>query len=388
MVKKISGCGLAIFWCGVLAFGYAGVMSTYWQDTFHVGSSETGMVVTFMLLALAVAMFISGHVHAKAGMAKCIIIGMVLYVLAFAILFLAKNIYWIYAWGFVANLGCSFIYGPGLTTVQQACPEKKGLVSGILNLIFGVSAAIMSPVLNVLLERYGYIFVNLFVLCAILITNILAICLLWRDDSVTGSAGKQLDTSKDLTVKEAVMTKQFWLIWFIWVFMGASGISMISLSKSYSIAIGITGVTILTAFNLANGISRIFVGIFTDKIGARITGIAAFLLAASGYLIMPHSTNLFVVSLCAIGVGIGFGTLFTITGPLASGLFGLKNFGMIFGLIFTAYGMVGGIVGPALSGILLEQTENYFIVFTYLSVMAFIGMVLMWFIKPEKIKKE
>ena len=110
-------------------------------------------------------------------------------------------------------------------------------------------------------------------------------------------------------------------------------------------------------------------------------------MAAAGYLIMPYSTNPMIVSLCAIGVGIGFGTLFTITGPLASGMFGLKNFGMIFGLIFTAYGMVGGIVGPALSGMLLQRTENYIIVFTYLGIMALIGMILMSFIRPEKIEK-
>ena len=392
MIKKILGCGLSIFWGGVIAFGYAGVMSAYWQETFHVGSAETGLIVTFMLLALAVAMFISGHVHAKVGMSKCILIGTAFYALAFTILLTAKSIYWVYAWGFVANLGCSFIYGPGLTTVQKACPEKKGLVSGILNLIFGVSAAIMSPILNALLEAKGYMFVNLFVIGMIMITNLIASFLLHtveHAETSVGVATKKNNGSEDLTVKEALKTKQFWLIWLVWAFMGAAGISMISLSKSYSIVIGVTGVTILTAFNLANGISRIFVGMFTDKIGARRTGVAAFALATVGYLLMPHFVNVSIVSVCAIGVGIGFGTLFTITGPLASELFGMKHFGMIFGLIFTAYGMVGGIVGPAVSGVLLENTGgNYLIVFTYLGVMALIGMVLMCFIKQEKIVKK
>jgi hypothetical protein len=52
-----------------------------------------------MLLALAVAMFFSGKVHAKVGMAKCVLIGSGLYVLAFGILLAAQNIYWVYAWG-------------------------------------------------------------------------------------------------------------------------------------------------------------------------------------------------------------------------------------------------------------------------------------------------
>lgn len=390
MIRKITGCGLSIFWGGVIAFGYSGVMSAYWQQRFSVGNAETGLIITFMLLALAVAMFFSGKVHAKVGMAKCILIGSALYVLAFGILLAAQNIYWVYAWGFVANLGCSFIYGPGLTTVQRACPEKKGLVSGILNLIFGVSAAVMSPILNVLLENRGYLFVNLFVIILIVLTNIVAYFLLCQaekaETSVLG-AGPALDMSRDLSVGEALRTRQFWLIWFLWAFMGASGISMISLSKSYTLALGLTGVTILTAFNLANGCIRIFVGMLTDKIGSKVTGMAAFALAGCGYLLMPHVVGIPMISLCAICVGVGFGTLFTVTGPMASELFGLKNFGMIFGLIFTAYGMVGGIVGPAVSGFLLERTGgDYSMVFTYLGVMAFIGVVLMGCIKVEKIR--
>ena len=182
MIRKIAGCGLSIFWGGVIAFGYSGVMSAYWQELFSVGNAETGLIITFMLLALAVAMFFSGKVHAKVGMAKCVLIGSALYVPAF-------------------------------------------------------------------------------------------------------------------------------------------GIPMISL--------------------------------------------------------------------CAICVGVGFGTLFTVTGPMASELFGLKNFGMIFGLIFTAYGMVGGIVGPAVSGLLLEKTGgDYAMVFTYLGIMALVGFMLMGCIKVVKIRNQ
>ena len=126
----------------------------------------------------------------------------------------------------------------------------------------------------------------------------------------------------------------------------------------------------------------------TDKIGAKITGMVAFALAGIGYLLMPHIVGIPMISLCAICVGIGFGTLFTVTGPMASELFGLKNFGMIFGLIFTAHGMLGGIVGPAVSGLLLEKAGgDYAMVFTYLGIMALIGVVLMGCIKVVKIRK-
>lgn len=424
--RKITGCSLTIFIAGMMAFGYPGVMGLYWQEKFQTGVAETGMIVTFMLLALAVAMFFSGKIHKRTGMDTCVLIGLGFYLLAFLILHFAQNIYWVYAWGFVANLGCSFWYGPGLTTGQQVLPEKKGLISGILNLCFGISAAIMSPILNRLLESRGYGTTNLVVISMIVLAAA-GSYLLNKEEKIEKTYshsvsdpkmklpgnhelpgnyevpgtnepevnnslrkaalnnGRSESSGSDLTVGEALRTKDFWIMWLIWAFMGAAGISMVSLSKSYAISLGMASVALLTVFNLANGISRIIVGLCMDKIGGKITGMAAFAMACAGYLLMSHFTGYEPLCLCAIGVGIGFGTLFTISGPIAVNLFGLQNFGMIFGLIFTGYGLVGGIAGPAISGFLLQKTNgNYGVVFTYLGIMALLGMVLMWFVETKK----
>jgi len=388
-IEKIAGCGIPIFWAGVISFGYPGVMSSYWQEKFHVGNTETGLVLTFMLLALALVMFFTGRIHTKIGMAYCSLIGTSFYFIAFIVLYFAKSIYWVYVWAFTVNLGCSFVYGPGLTTVQRAFPTRKGLVSGIINLLFGIAAAVLSPILNAILNHRGYNFVNLFTISILVIFNMVAFLLVKisiREDNQ--SQQQKANSLHDMTVKESLKTKEFWLIWFVWVFMGAAGISMITLSKSYATVIGRAGVSILTTFNLANGLIRIFVGWLSDKIGARITGALAFFLTTVGYLIMPHTSNLLMVSIGAIGVGIGFGTLFTISGPLAADIFGLTNFGMIYGIIFTAYGLVGGIVGPAISGMILEKTNNnYIIVFSYLGGMAFLGTILIYCINDKKRKK-
>jgi len=426
----LLGCGILSFWAGVIAFGYPGVFTAYWQDRYHVGNGETGLVVTFMLLALAIAMFVSGRVQLKYGMKCCVFIGTFVDIIAFVFITVGRNIYWIYAWGFIVNLGCSFLYGPSLTTAQMAFPDNRGLVSGVINFIFGVSAAILSPILNSLLEKSGYVFTNILVIILIVICNIISFFLFqWAEHSTTTSSSKSSSSSipnsnqttssptnnkrememetetetetetkieieekktsldnieKDKSVKEALKTREFWTIWLIWAFMGAAGISMVSLSKTYSIAIEETGVFLLTIFNLANGIFRIFVGWISDYIGSSLTGAIAFFLAALGYGILTFVKNLTVISIAVVGVGIGFGTLFTVSGPLASIIFGLKNFGMIYGLIFTGYGIVGGIVGPAVSGMILEKTnDNYTVVFIYLGVMALIGTLLMISIKEK-----
>ncbi len=403
----VLGCALGIFWSGAMAFGYPGVMRAYWQQTFQVGPGGTGLVVTFMLVSLAVFMFFTGKWHLKIGMRKCLIIGTVFVVIAMLLLNSAKNIYMVYGWAFVVNIGCSFIYGPGLATVQQWFPQRRGLVSGIINLVFGISAAIMSPILNILLNNFGYINMNYIVMVAIVITNLVAATVAEVPDKANlseeeraaheqilaelaekakSSSGPQVILNA-MTVGQALKTKSFWLIWLTWVFMGAAGISMITLSTLYTgaLGLGLAGVTVLTTFNITNGISRIIAGFLSDIIGGQKTGCFSFILAAIGYFMLSHVSGLLGIAVFAAFIGYGFGTLFAITPPLASGIFGLKYFGMIFGLIFTAYGLIAGIVGPALAGYVLQLTSNNFtIVFTYLAIFALLGAFLIMLVKPVK----
>ena len=390
----LLGCCLTVFWPGAIAFGYPGVMGTYWQERFHVGAGETGAVVTFMLVGLAACMFFSGQVHQRVGTRRCILIGTGLTAVAMLVLIRAQSMGAVYFWGFLSNCGCSFLFGPALTTAQQWLPHRRGLASGLLNLTFGLSAAIMSPIWEAMLSSVGYDAVNLSLLVCSVVTGLIALPLAEGPDRVKlppeGAAAQQalLERSSvkggaagpaaDYTVTQALRARTFWLIWLLWVFMGAAGASMISLSKSYAISLGLSSVVVLTAFNITNGVGRLIAGIFCDRIGGETTGIIAFVLAALGYLLLPHAGGETVVAALSACVGFGLGTLFTVTGPIASQRFGLKHFGAIFGLIYTAYGFVGGVLGPALSGVILDRTGgSYTAVFTYLAGCALAGVLLM-----------
>ncbi len=393
--RAIAGCCLGVFWFGAVAFGYPGVMSTYWQERFSVGAGETGAVVTFMLLGLAVCMFFSGRIHMRIGMRGCAALGIGMAVVAMTVLIQARSMAGVYLWAFLMNAGGSFLYGPGLTTAQQWLPHRRGLASGLLNLVFGLSAAIMSPVWNRMLDAVGYEMVNYILVACILVSNTIALFLTEGPDRTALTEEERMAQQtlmegmarKDggLTPRQALGTRTFWLIWFLWVFMGAAGVSMISLSKSYALSLGLSGVVILTAFNITNGVGRLIAGMLCDRIGGEWTGISAFLLAAVGYLLLPHVRSVAVLAILAACVGYGFGTLFTVTGPITTERFGMKYFGAIFGAVFTAYGFVGGILGPALSGLVLDLTGgNYRIVFSYLALFALVGAGLMALLKRER----
>lgn len=48
------------------------------------------------------------------------------------------------------------IYLPALATVQRWYPARRGLVLGVVNLVFGLATALMSPLFAWLLGRLGY----------------------------------------------------------------------------------------------------------------------------------------------------------------------------------------------------------------------------------------
>ena len=399
--RAIIGSCMSIFWSGAMIFGYPGLMATYWRKIYAVDATATGIVMTRLLFSLGIFMFFSGKWHMKLGTGKSMLIGTGIIVIALLALNIAQSMTLVYVFGFLNGVSSCFIYGPGLTTAQNWFPQKRGLYTGIINLLFGISGAIITPVLAIMMNNMGYIKMNYVLMVIIVITNLIASKLTEMPDKsnmsdeekiayaqlmeeVKSAKGGQI-MAESKTVKEALHTREFWFLWLTWCFMGAAGISMVGLSTGYATKLGLSAVVVLSTFNLTNGISRIIAGTLSDIIGRNLTACISFIFAAFGYFLLPIFDSLLMLAILAAFIGFAFGTLFAISAPLASDLFGLKYFGMIFGLIFTAYGFVGGIVGPALAGYVLKLTgENYTPVFIYLGVFCVFAAILIMFAKPKK----
>ena len=385
--RSVLGCCMAIFWSGAIAFGYPGIMSTYWQECFQADAGETGLVVTIMLLAISLCTFFSGKFLNRFGIRWCIVLGTMLMLAAMLILICAVSMVMVYVWAFVVNVGASFFFGPGLTTVQKWMPHRKGLASGLLNLTYGLAAAIMSPIWEWMLNHVGYQALNISLIVCFLVTNGAALLLVRSPEPLpehahmhhaVPHAAQQGILPTDLSAGEAAHTRAFWAMFLCWTFVGAAGISMVSLAKSYAASLGLTSVLVLMAFNVANGAGRLIAGELCDIIGGELTALIAFLIGGAGYLLLPVMRQPAGIAVLAVCIGYGFGTLFAVTGPISAWHFGMKNFSTIFGLIYLGYGLVGSLLGPLLSGVLLARmADPYGVIFRYLGVFFLIGAVLM-----------
>lgn len=400
-VIAVISCSAAVFWPGALIFGYPGVMSPYWQGMYSVGSGAIGNTLFFVLVALGLFMFFVGRWQEKVGTKIMISIGALICGLNVLVVAFASNLYMLYLWAFLNGTASAFIYTPAITSAQHWFVERRGLVSGVVNLAFGISAAIMTPVFTVMLKSMSYLSMNILIAVISLLVGLAAAQFTETPERITSSrpSGHREDvefpatSGQFLTVQESLKTRSFWFLWLTWALQGAAGIAMVSLAVVFGLSKGFSlgsAVIILTVFNLASGLSRLLTGYISDFAGRNLTMSIFFFMAGLAYFTLPYFNNLTVLSLLAGLVGFAFGALFAVSAPLVSDCFGLKNFGAIFGLTFTAYGFIAGVLGPSLSGYILDVSGgNFILVFTYLGVFCLLsGLLIMGVVVPKRMKVE
>ena len=373
-------------------FGLPGVMSQHWQTVFGVGPAEVGQILFFMLAPTGIFMFLTGRLLERWKPEWLVGIGALVCAGVTVLLPLAWSFTGVYVWVTIMSSASSLIYMTGLTMVQTWFPDRRGLVSGLFNMSFGVSAALLSPIYNFILDAFAYHWVTTGAgLCALIFGLIPAVLIRFPlPGEIPGAVRSDVMPERSpsaMTMIESLKTRSFWGLWFTWAFAGAAGISMVILSTAFGKSKGLSSheaVLLLTAFNLTNGASRLISGYLSDYIGRKRTLTLSFAMAGAAYFLMTQTGSLTIWLVLCAAIGYALGTMFSVSAPLVGDCFGMDHFGSIIGLIFTAYGFVAGIIGPWFTGHLLDITGgNFTVIFIYLGTLMLFGSVFVQITKPQ-----
>jgi OFA family oxalate/formate antiporter-like MFS transporter len=74
-------------------------------------------------------------------------------------------------------------------------------------------------------------------------------------------------------------------------------------------------------------------------------------------------------------IGFNYGSCFALFPTATGDIFGIKNLGVNYGLVFTAYG-VGGTLGPVMGSYIYDTTQSYTLAFTIAAVLVFVAVAL------------
>ncbi|MGB5156268.1 MAG: MFS transporter [Desulfobacterales bacterium] len=144
---------------------------------------------------------------------------------------------------------------------------------------------------------------------------------------------------------------------------------------------------------IGNAGGRIIAGILSDKIGRRATltimlTFQAVLMFVAIPIVGSSSTKPLLLVVLATFIGFNYGTNLSLFPSLTKDHWGLKNFGTNYGIVFSAWG-VGGFVLGRVSQMLQAYSGSYTSSLIIAGVMLICGALLTFTLKgKEEITKE
>ena len=270
---------------------------------------------------------------------------------------------------------------------------KTGLIAGLVVAGFGLAPVYLAPTSDFLLRNYGLLkSMLIFGIAFMAVVSGLAQFLInppvGYSATATGTnAGAKPAAADNFTPGEILRTPGFWLLWVIYFIGAGAGLMVISsVSGMAKKTMGDAAFIAVAVMAIGNAAGRIVAGVLSDKIGRRWTLMLVLLIqAALMFIAIPvtASTNgaKFVIVLVATLIGFNYGANLSLFPSFTKDLWGLKNFGMNYGVLFTAWG-VGGFALSRLQQMLKASSGSFNSSFITAGVLLLVGAALTLLIRP------
>jgi OFA family oxalate/formate antiporter-like MFS transporter len=279
----------------------------------------------------------------------------------------------ILGFGVLAGAGIGFGYASATPPAVKWFPKKKtGMIAGLVVAGFGLASVYTAPLTQALIGSVG-LPTTMQILGGAFLVVVVGLALLLRPppkgfvaEPAPAPGAAAGPKKEDFGPLEMLKTPQFFLLWIL--FACGSGAGLMIVGKLTKIAVdqvGIQGGFLFVAIlAIGNGGGRILAGTLSDKIGRLPTLGACFVLQSGLIFALSWARpDTVFASLPLLGVhsaliGACYGANLALFPSLTKDYYGLKNFGMNYGLVFTSWG-VGGFVLSLVSGKVYDATKEF-----------------------------
>ncbi|MBK8806997.1 MAG: MFS transporter [Bacteroidales bacterium] len=376
-------------------------------DQYSWSNTRVAWSFSIAILMLGISAAWGGANLKKYGAQKLALIGVSLWSVAFMLGGLAfyyqNSVLLIFGFGFIGGVGLGLGYVTPVITAAKWFPEKKGLVTGMVIMGFGLGALLLSKVI-------APFFLNLYansLTCTFLSIGGVYLILGLLSAYFVVEPESSPNTQKDLdkTPNDYIfllLSKQFVAIWIIFFINIVAGIMLISFQSSmiqdlfllygtsYSpLQLTSYGATLIAVSSVFNGIGRFFWVSISDRMGRIQT--FRFILATQiiVFVLLNFVSNPIVfgalVCVVLLGYGGGFGTM----PSFVADIFTDKHMSHIYGLLLTAWSCAG-IVGPQIAAYFKDTNPERasFFSFLFAAVLLAVGLLLSFLVKIKPIITE
>jgi nitrate/nitrite transporter NarK len=275
---------------------------------------------------------------------------------------------WIVGFGCLAGTGLGLAYASATPAAVKWFPAKRtGLIAGLVVSGFGLASAYIAPLGSYLLTNHGISKTMLWLGIGVGAIVILLSQVLsnppkgYVPGGAAGAPAPGAATKKvDSTWKEMMKTPTFWILWCVYFIGAGAGLMVIShaskVAKTSMAELAWVAVALLAVGNAAG---RIISGLLSDKIGRQATLITMLLFQAVMIFLLTivpvESAGAILAVACLIGFN--YGSNLSLFPSVTKDFFGLKGFGLNYGIMFTAWG-VGGSVLSRVSEMIKKETGS------------------------------
>jgi OFA family oxalate/formate antiporter-like MFS transporter len=367
-------------------------------EQWHWTREQTALPFSVATACFATTMIFAGRLQDKIGprfvaTAGGVILGLGL----IASSFMTTPMLMALTFGGIGGIGIGLGYSATTPpSIKWFPPARKGLITGLVVSGIGLSAVYISPLTQHLLKistiplTFIYLGLGTIVSVAVLsqllanppagYTPIAA--------SATGSSPKPGAVARrDVDWPEMLRSPQFYQLWLMLALSASAGLMIIAhvafIAKEQAgiDKLGFLPVAILAIFNT---MGRVVGGFLSDRLGRTRTMFLAFVLQALNMFIFADYTTPSLVIFGAAFTGVCYGTLFPLMPSAIADFFGVRNLGVNYGLLFTAFGLAG-VFGPKLGGRIHDHFHSYSHSYTISAIMLLVGAAVALTVRSPKV---
>lgn len=324
---------------------------------------------TLELLVFSVSMVFGGRFQDRFGPRKGLLISGIFTGLALILCALTASPLGVtLSFGVIFGSAAAFGYSAVTPAVLSWFPSgRRGMVTGVILMSLGAAALIWAPVINMLITRVGVM--NAFIICGAALFTIIIITsrfIVLAPISDEPEVMKEphgsfpADGNNEKLWRQIVRKPTFRLLWLMVGLTSGVGFMFIGhlvqiAELNYNIA---WGYALVSLFALTNALGRLAGGALCDRIGFINNLKAALLMMIISMIIFFSGLGWQAMVFGTLLLGLSNGSLYTTYPVIVAKVFGLKNFGINYGMIFTSIGIVGSL-GPLVAAFLADLTGTY-----------------------------
>jgi MFS family permease len=289
------------------------------------------------------------------------------------------------------------VYVPVVSTVARWFSRRRSMMTGIVG-SGGSIGTLISPLLaDWLISTYDWRLSFAILGSVILVVVVVSAQFLKSEPTKsgqiaygdnTGSKLKSQPQNKELSLKQAVLTRQFWLFAMIFFIMGFCSWAIMVHIAPYVTDQGISATNAASIVAVIGGaaiVGRLGLGSFSDRFGESRAILIGFIMMSAAMIWLMSAKGLWMLYLFAVVFGFSWGTG-AVGSPWIAETFGLRSLGSILGACNVGYN-VGVGIGPLAAGYIYDMTNSYELAFLIVTIVAVSGILVTILLQSTQTKQ-